>query len=353
MSLSTTKREFAATLHELADTRLLPAHDDRRLRAQHAGRELPVAVRVGDLGRQPRAARPAAFFYNPAPPVEFFARGVDVDVAWLGGGDDPRDRATASRRRTSRGSARSSSRKHPELTPFQLKSVLYLTANNVGGAPMSEPMPARGGRRRRARRRGGASRAARSRSSTSRARSSARAPPRSSCSTRRPTSSSSRPSRRGPGRRSSARASRRAPGSRAGCSSPASRSCSRTSPSDPRFAARRRRGDRLRPEGLMAVPLLHERAGARRAPGARPAASGRFPLAEMDLLGLFAEPGRDRARSSQAAPARERGARRERQELSGRRPGRRGARTGSKSEARIGRAAAARRRSTRCFGRNK
>ena len=23
--------------------------------------------------------------------------------------------------------------KHPELTPFQLKSVLYLTANNVGG----------------------------------------------------------------------------------------------------------------------------------------------------------------------------------------------------------------------------
>jgi hypothetical protein len=23
--------------------------------------------------------------------------------------------------------------KHPELTPFQLKNVLYLTANNVGG----------------------------------------------------------------------------------------------------------------------------------------------------------------------------------------------------------------------------
>jgi hypothetical protein len=23
--------------------------------------------------------------------------------------------------------------KHPELTPFQLKSVLYLTATNVGG----------------------------------------------------------------------------------------------------------------------------------------------------------------------------------------------------------------------------
>ena len=86
MSLSTTKRDFAALLHELADTRVLPPHGARRLGAQHAGRELPVAVLVGDLGREPRAA-PTRFvyFYNPTPPVEFFARGVDVDVAWLGG----------------------------------------------------------------------------------------------------------------------------------------------------------------------------------------------------------------------------------------------------------------------------
>ena len=37
-------------------------------------------------------ADPLAYYYNPEPPVEFFARGVDVEVAWLGGGDDPRDR---------------------------------------------------------------------------------------------------------------------------------------------------------------------------------------------------------------------------------------------------------------------
>ena len=29
---------------------------------------------------------PLLFYANPDPPVEFFARGVDVEVAWIGGG---------------------------------------------------------------------------------------------------------------------------------------------------------------------------------------------------------------------------------------------------------------------------
>ena len=87
MSLSTTKRQFAELLHELADSAYFQRHGARRLRAQHAGRELPVALLVGDLGREPRGAPTrSTFFYNPNPPVEFFARGVDVEVAWLGGG---------------------------------------------------------------------------------------------------------------------------------------------------------------------------------------------------------------------------------------------------------------------------
>ena len=76
---------------------------------------------------------PFTFFYNPNPPVEFFGRGVNVDVAWLEG-------------RSIRVSGNSFATphlsgicalilaKHPELTPFQVKSVLYLTSNNVGGA---------------------------------------------------------------------------------------------------------------------------------------------------------------------------------------------------------------------------
>ena len=75
---------------------------------------------------------PDTFFYNPAPPVEFFARGVDVELAWLGGGTI---NATGNSFATPHMAALCTLvlGKHPELTPFQLKSILYLTATNVGG----------------------------------------------------------------------------------------------------------------------------------------------------------------------------------------------------------------------------
>jgi subtilisin len=78
-------------------------------------------------------AEPLDFFYNPEPPVEFFARGVDIDVAWLQGstlrctGNSFATPHMAGICALVRGS-------HPELTPFQLKSVLYLTSTNVIGA---------------------------------------------------------------------------------------------------------------------------------------------------------------------------------------------------------------------------
>jgi subtilisin family serine protease len=76
---------------------------------------------------------PLTFFYNPSPPVEFFARGVNVDVAWIGGA---KIRSSGNSFATPHmtGICALILAKHPELTPFQLKSVLYLTASNVGGA---------------------------------------------------------------------------------------------------------------------------------------------------------------------------------------------------------------------------
>jgi subtilisin family serine protease len=132
LSLSTTKRQFAAVLHELADS----AYFQRTIVVASA-HNMPVAsfpwrfssvLSVGSHDEDD----PLAYYYNPNPPVEFFARGVNVDVAWLGGG-------------TLRVSGNSFATphlagicalilgKHPGLTPFQLKSVLYLTASNVGG----------------------------------------------------------------------------------------------------------------------------------------------------------------------------------------------------------------------------
>jgi len=76
---------------------------------------------------------PLTFFYNPSPPVEFFARGVNVDVAWLGGA---KIRSSGNSFATPHmsGICTLILANHPELTPFQLKSILYLTASNVGGA---------------------------------------------------------------------------------------------------------------------------------------------------------------------------------------------------------------------------
>ena len=101
MSLSTTKREFAGVLHELADT----AYFRRNVLVASAHNmpveSYPVALLVGDLGREPRGAPTrCAFYANPEPPVEFFARGVDVEVAWLGGAHDSLHRQQLRRPRT-------------------------------------------------------------------------------------------------------------------------------------------------------------------------------------------------------------------------------------------------------------
>ena len=75
---------------------------------------------------------PFTFFYNPSPPVEFFGRGVKVRVAWMEGKS-----VTASGNSFATphlaGICALILSKHPDLTPFQVKSVLYLTASNVGG----------------------------------------------------------------------------------------------------------------------------------------------------------------------------------------------------------------------------
>jgi subtilisin len=132
MSLSTTKKQFAALLHELADSAYF-----RRTVLVASAHNMPVesypwrfssVISVGSH-EQPD---PYTFFYNPSPPVEFFARGVDVEVAWLG---RTALRSTGNSFATPHiaGICTLIRSKHPELTPFQLKSVLYLTATNVGG----------------------------------------------------------------------------------------------------------------------------------------------------------------------------------------------------------------------------
>jgi subtilisin family serine protease len=133
MSLSTTKKQFAVLLHDLADNAYF-----RRSMLVAAAHNMPVesypwkfssVISVGSHEKDD----PMAFFYNPNPPVEFFSRGVGVDVAWPGGASiKASGNSFATPHLT--GICALILSKHPELIPFQLKSVLFLTATNVGGA---------------------------------------------------------------------------------------------------------------------------------------------------------------------------------------------------------------------------
>jgi subtilisin family serine protease len=133
MSLSTTKKQYVDRLHELADVAYF-----KRVMLVASAHNMPVEsfpwrfASVISVGSH-EDADPLAFYYNTDPPVEFFARGLNVDVAWLGGGTL---RCTGNSFATPHiaGICALVLGKHPELTPFQLKSVLHETATNAEGA---------------------------------------------------------------------------------------------------------------------------------------------------------------------------------------------------------------------------
>ena len=73
---------------------------------------------------------PEVWFYNPRPPVEFGAYGLDVDVAWR---DGSRIRATGNSFAAPHlaGQAARLRSRHPGATPFEIKALLAATATNA------------------------------------------------------------------------------------------------------------------------------------------------------------------------------------------------------------------------------
>src|SRR5262249_49217244 len=74
---------------------------------------------------------PAVWFYNPHPPVEFGAYGLDVDVAWKDGG---RVIATGNSFAAAHiaGYAARIRAADPAATPFEVKTILAATATPAG-----------------------------------------------------------------------------------------------------------------------------------------------------------------------------------------------------------------------------
>jgi subtilisin len=138
LSLSTTRTHFVADLREIVDDAYF-----RRSVIVASAHNTPVESfpwrfsSVISVGSHQDEDDPELYLYNPAPPVEFFAPGQNVEVPWLGGGVI---RATGNSFATPfmAGLCARILSKHPRLTTFQLKTVLYLSAANIrvdtGGA---------------------------------------------------------------------------------------------------------------------------------------------------------------------------------------------------------------------------
>jgi subtilisin len=87
---------------------------------------------------------PWCWYYNPNPPVEFGAWGVDVPIAWKDGGSTVATGNSFAAPHICGLVARLCS-KQPALTPFEIKAVLAATANNPHTLGSDRPGPAAAG----------------------------------------------------------------------------------------------------------------------------------------------------------------------------------------------------------------
>jgi subtilisin len=129
LSLGTTKKEHSAELHELADLAYF-----KRVVFVTAANNMPVesypslfsaAISVAAHADGPERG----YYYNPDPPVEFGAPGIDVSVLWPGGRISATGNSYAAPYMT--GVVARLLSKHPDLTPFEVKTVLRALAANA------------------------------------------------------------------------------------------------------------------------------------------------------------------------------------------------------------------------------
>ena len=130
MSLSTGKRDFFGTLHELADQayfhHIMLVSAINNVTAPSYPSEYSSVFSVACH----EGTDPFRFDYNPRPPVEFGAPGIDVDVPWMRGSTIKATGNSFAAPHIAGLIARILS-KHPHLTPFQMKTVLHAIADNA------------------------------------------------------------------------------------------------------------------------------------------------------------------------------------------------------------------------------
>jgi subtilisin len=130
LSLSTSKEEYFGLFHDLTDQAYF-----KNMSVVCAVNNYPEASYPSLYSSVFSVAAheghdPFIYYYNPSPPVEFGAPGIDVEVAWNHGqyvittGNSfaaPHIAGIVTLIRS----------KHPQLTPFQIKSILLACASNM------------------------------------------------------------------------------------------------------------------------------------------------------------------------------------------------------------------------------
>ena len=137
LSLGTRKRDWALAFHDLCD------------QAYFGGSFIVTAANNIERPSFPSlfasvtsvacnlSSDPARFHFNPDPPTEFLAPGIDVEVAWTDGGTTVTTGNSFAAPHIA-GRAALIVAKHPDLRPFQVKTVLWATAANVREAGQPE-----------------------------------------------------------------------------------------------------------------------------------------------------------------------------------------------------------------------
>jgi subtilisin len=130
LSLSTSNEDYFGLFHDLADqayfknVNLVSAVNNIPAPSYPSLYSSVISVAAHD------GHDPFTYYYNPCPPVEFGAPGIDVEVAWnnkqyvVSTGNSFAAPAIA-------GIVTLIRSKHPELTPFQVKTVLLACASNM------------------------------------------------------------------------------------------------------------------------------------------------------------------------------------------------------------------------------
>jgi subtilisin family serine protease len=130
LSLSTAKKDYFAMFHSLTDEAYFKNIMLVSAASNYDEPSMPSLYAALFSVSSHAGKDPFIYYYNPNPPVEFGAPGIDVRVAWK---DKSYVIATGNSFAAPHiaGIVTLIRAKHPELTAFQVKSVLWACAANV------------------------------------------------------------------------------------------------------------------------------------------------------------------------------------------------------------------------------